>query len=421
MPLDPTISLQQPTTQMDLGGAALKGLNMQAAAMKPAMMQAQMDQMAVQNKLTQAQTANTQAQNPGVIADASSKVRQLAASKWFGANGSDYVTKNPNGNTDIDYPALMKDAAANGYGDLVPEFAKHFLDSASQQISNATSQQQLNDTKVKSVQSAAGIASQLVTNATDPDNPDLAVQQYQAARKQAINTLGADVANDNTFPDLTDATKVAAWAKANAGATMTPQEQANLKISQSGNVMALNNQQASGSAAFQLQNQEQNSANNANAALGKVDTIPEGIGGWAADKRAQWLLSGTGAEFAPVQQGIDEYNRINPGAHLDFNAPKNVIKDALKSVAAYHNAAAGGYAQQARTLGFNNAPAGTSAAPGNAAPVAPVASPPASAPQAPQQKPLSMGKVRFRDKASGRTGQITPSELAQHPEFEQVQ
>ena len=166
MAIDPNISLQAGKfAQPDYGNAMKLGIDLQAAAMRPEQIQQEISA----SKTNQAKTA---AEIPGVEAASSTAVRDLAVKQWFGIHlnemlqpASENGAGSNGGPPQINYVKAAAMAAAAGYADKIDDLVTPFIKSTQSSISQATSQQDLNEKRLKAGKDVAGFVAQYVKGA----------------------------------------------------------------------------------------------------------------------------------------------------------------------------------------------------------------------------------------------------------------
>ena len=325
MAIDPNISLQAtPTVQFDPMGSALKGL---------------------QGQQTMAQTANIEAARGGIEADSALKMRQLKAKEWAGQNMHKFLDTGPRGVKVLNIPNMMQQASEHGFGDLLPDLAKSYSESVSQQISNATNEQELAKIKYDAWKKGSEVTAQMVAGVPVAER----AATLANAKKHLFDLTGEDKSGDD-FPKSDDPKEIDTWVRAKKAGSFTPESEANLKITQNAQSMAQASQQLEGYSAANEQMKSDQRSKIAQRASTLIDKLPPGIGSWSNDKRVQWFLNNPA--MAPVAQWIAQYNLDNPGAELNMNAPSSTLKEKARENWIFHNTQSGVHAKAAQLTGF---------------------------------------------------------------------
>ena len=246
--IDPSISLQVKTP--DVMGGMMQGANMQSAFMKPALMQQQIAQSQQEvaasqtgQALTEQQTANAAAQNPGLVAgseqartQADTAKRTFDFQKWAGANSASWMKKDSNGNMvkdangqpQIDMPVMMAAANSAHYTDMIPSLAKSWSDNTSNQISNATNQQSLDAATIKNGADAQGMTAMFADAIKDPEQQKSALA---AGVKHIGDIFGTDsptyknIASNFANPSAPSNVEAKSFILGSKSQTLTAQQQ----------------------------------------------------------------------------------------------------------------------------------------------------------------------------------------------------
>jgi len=220
MALDPSIGLGfKPTTPFDPMGAAKQGMQL-----------AQMGQQIEESKqniaASKASQAHTEAQTPGAAADSEQKQRGLRYINWEQANKHKFVK--PDGT--IDTNAYVNHAANEGFGDFAAKVATSDLTRTADQIKNSTSQIDQGVKVQEFNEKTAAHAATLISAAPEKDRPAL-LRKIMDATEVIMPGSGKYVFG--LFGSQDDQGKVGVdngRLDAVRTATMTPQQQENLKM-----------------------------------------------------------------------------------------------------------------------------------------------------------------------------------------------
>lgn len=334
MALDPSISLQvQPPAGGNIFAGAEKGLQLRALSMKP-------EQIAQEISASKAAQANTEAQLPGLQADAAGKARDNAAAemaKNMAASGK-YTTTADDGTKTINTAKLYGDLASNGYIQQAFTFARTAADTQSTQIKTEGERQKFVDDRA---QDLANIISKSVPKDQQP-------AAFQSGMSRVAAHYPELFANSNYFtqdpktgaPVLAGEFK-AADVKSIADGKMDPLTSANLEISQNSlklaQMQADPNYKATISTIPSAETRVGVQANNSDTQeyidklkAGAASAVPSATYGKAGSVTADiWnKLVGQNPDYAALQTSIDAYNKTNG---TQYSVAGNGV-DAVKSL-----------------------------------------------------------------------------------------
>ena len=193
--IDPSIELQGiQQSNFDPTGA------MQAGAQLATAMQ--------QNRLMGAQTANLQAENPGIQAQSAMLQHNTNGQIWLGQNIGAFMRKDAEGNPvsdefgnpSINYGDFYNAASAAGYGDLATTVAKNYLDNANQGILNASSDLDYKNKLASATFNTQAIAGNALAHL--PANQQLPF--YNQFKQQMAQEYGENSPLTQALPNLDD-------------------------------------------------------------------------------------------------------------------------------------------------------------------------------------------------------------------------
>jgi hypothetical protein len=346
-----------------------------------------------------AQTALQAAEAGNVMVDAMQKSRQLAAQKWLGANADQWTTIDPKtGQMNVDYGKMVNNAAANGFGDAVPEIAQSFNTTIHGQLANATTAQDLAAKKYDLATQGSVVTAQKMQQALKSGDMQTAQDLYnrtnqflsQYGGQDAVDQMGTP-ANQAFSPDV-----ALNWSRQRINSSMTPKEQTTLNQSQ---------QQIDVSKAQLATNGVQNGINAVDAnnkaaiynnAVGVIQsTSPSTLAGLTPSNAGTIF----GIRKPQVDAAIGAYNKEH-GTTYDYSAGPQTLIKILKQEGAVQAAKGFDYGKAAKITGMGS-PANTY-------------------PQTPSQSNLSSmgnalpsgvtpdanGNVKVRQLSTGQTGSI---------------
>lgn len=220
MSLDPSIGLGfKPATPFDPMGAASQG-------MKLAQMGQQIEQSKQEIEHSKASQALTEAQTPGAAADSEQKQRGLRYITWEQQNKNKFVK--PDGS--IDTNAYVNEAANAGFGDFAGKVATSDLARTADQIKNATSQQEQGIKIQEFRDKTAGHAATLLSATPEKDRPAM-LRKIMDGTESLMPGSGKYVFGlFGNQDDKGQVTVDTGKMEAVRTATMTPQQQEQLKI-----------------------------------------------------------------------------------------------------------------------------------------------------------------------------------------------
>lgn len=355
-----------------------------------------------QAKQTQQQTANLKAQELGLITDSADKARTLNGKMWYGQNSDQWTTPaevDPKtgvmGQPTIDYAKLGAAANAHGYTDIVQGLLKPYQDSVTTQLSQATSQTDLNQKRATQSIQAGGVIGNAVNSAPAGQKEDT----YNQVRARLASTLGPGIINDQTIPAKYDAGNIEGMI----GATLTPLDKVKMvndtnqtnAIVQNSDTTAKTLHLTAGDR-FQRGTQFANQSGTQQSAVDGVKdhaALPQSLLGRGEEAYDQYVKGDPALAFLDAQNKI-----VNAkyGTTTNWTEGMDAVVNNVKKEAIINNKAADADFQGAKAGGFV---ADTSPA---KAPVATIQVVPPKA----ALKPDSNGMVKVKNNKTGQTGKM---------------
>lgn len=345
MPIDPSIAMGFKSPDINLGRSALAGVDVNTM---------------------QAENANLQAANPGIVAESAIKTRDAAWQQWLSQNAQNYRKTDAQGNdAGPDFPAMIAASNGAGFPDKSEALAAAHADRLTKDISNVKDQTNVDLLKPQAVNTMmANIASQVDTTA-DPATQAL---QYKRARDVAVHASGGQGSYADQMLPQQPPKDVASWKIGMHEATISPEKQQDISIQkQNANSSTL-------SAVTQSKNQQMSAAGNdvvAQEHLAKSTTYQDGFNAansvtsvptWFGSK-AQALVQKYVLQdpvWKRINQAVDQHNQDYPGRPLSITDGLPTIKQVLSQDAKQQNGMAIAHSNIASVGGINTPGTNTS-------------------------------------------------------------
>lgn len=300
-----------------------------------------------------AQTALQSAEAGGVMVDAMQQSRQLAAQKWIGANADQWTTVDPKtGQMSVDYGKMINNAAANGFGDAVPEIAQAFNTTIHGQLANATTSQELAQKKYDLATQGSVVTAQKIQTALKNGDMTTAQDLYNRTNKFLQQYGGQDAVDQMGTPLNEPFSPESAlnWSRQRINSSMTPQEQTTLNQNQQQIDVNKATLAASG-----IQNgvnsiDSNNKAAIYNNAIGILkNTLPSLLAGLTPANAGTIF----GIRKPQVDAAIKQYNSDH-GTTYDYSSGPAVLTRIFQQDAAVNAAKGAAFGQASKILSMGN-------------------------------------------------------------------